>query len=297
MLNIRQALSKESAQKFDYEDEKIRSNLYLTSLSYRLRSLAAGTGLSESARMLREQDNQWLKNKSEKIENIPVINLDALKELIDRNRTSCDAFFYNAGFSLHKKHFLGEFKNTQKSKMLEFIASDERDGIKSKVLSSLNMLRKDISFSGTEEEKNGLEGDVHLFLVYGEKNDVASDTDLKQLLPKGASISRGHNRRQNHASRQSRTASVSRKRTNEILTRFSDYLERKGFSPCSEKEFPGDAIPETIKSQGEKIRYFSMFSAYDFATVVNNGYFDTWEWGDIFKNIEGDNTSATETTG
>lgn len=286
MYDLHKALAEEAKEECEFEDERIASNLYLTSLSYSLRSLKEDNGQPESLREKKIEANMWLKNESFHVADIPTINFDFLKCKIDASRPSCDVFFYNAGFSKHHKHLLGEFKNTSKREIVKMMASEGKEGLKPKIISSIDILRSEISFASSKEEQKALEGDIHLFLVYGGKNDMPSAGDLRKRLPKSEHISRDSKRKQMSASRQRYNSDDSEKKVNTIFSSFGSFLSRKGLVPCTKEEFPGNALPKLSKSIGGKIRDFSMFSAVDFAEIVDGGYFDTWNWGTLAPYIE-----------
>lgn len=286
MFDLHKALAEEAKEECEFEDEKIASNLYLASLPYSLRSLKEDSGQPESVREKKIESNMWLKNESIHIADIPAINFDCLKCKIDASRPSCDVFFYNAGFSKHRKHLLGEFKNTSKSEIVDMMKSRGKDGLKRKIISSIDLLKSEISFVSSKEEQRALEGDIHLFLVYGGKNDMPSAGDWRKRLPRSENVSRDSRRKQVSASRQRYNSNDSEKKANTIFNSFGLFLKGKGLVPCTKEEFPGNALPRLSKSRGGKIRDFSMFSATDFAEIVDSGYFDTWNWGTLAPYIE-----------
>ncbi len=286
MFDLHKALAEEAKEEYEFEDERIASNLYLTSLSYSLRSLKEDSGQPESVREEKKKTNMWLKNESIHVSDIPAINFDCLKCRIDADRPSCDVFFYNAGFSMHHKHLLGEFKNTSKKEMVKMMASDGKDGLKAKITSSIDLLRTEISFTEREEEQKALEGNVHLFLVYGGKNDMSSAGEWAKRLPRSEHVSRDSKRKQISASRQRYNSFDSEKQVNAVFNSFGSFLNDKGLVPCTKEEFPGNALPKLSKSKIGKKRDFSMFSATDFAEIVDGGYFDAWNWGTLAPYLE-----------
>ena len=286
MFDLHKALAEEAKEEYEFEDERIAANWYLTSLSYSLRSLKEDSGQPESVREEKKKTNMWLKNESIHVSDIPAINFDCLKCRIDADRPSCDVFFYNAGFSMHHKHLLGEFKNTSKKEMVKMMASDGKDGLKAKITSSIDLLRTEISFTEREEEQKALEGNVHLFLVYGGKNDMSSAGEWAKRLPRSEHVSRDSKRKQISASRQRYNSFDSEKQVNAVFNSFGSFLNDKGLVPCTKEEFPGNALPKLSKSKIGKKRDFSMFSATDFAEIVDGGYFDAWNWGTLAPYLE-----------
>jgi len=282
VFDLYTAMTEEAGQMIEFEDERIASNLYLTSLSYPLRSLnTAVSKLREAERICREKANQWLISESDSIARVPALNLDAIKTKIDPQLTSCDAFLFNAGFPKHSKHFLGEFKNTSKSEMLKMIDSDGKDGLKWKAGSSLDLIKNEISFSDSGMNQECLEGEVHLILVYGGKNDKASpEVNLISRLPKAEHISRDARRKQKEASRQRRSHFGREKKTNDSMSRFEEFLRKKGFAHCTYEELPvRNALPKLSNSSNGKSRAFTLLTASDLAFLVDEGYFDEWDWG------------------
>lgn len=260
MLNLQSLLKEEAESTVEFEDECISSNIYLTSLSHSLRSMK-GIEITEKKTVIKkwEEENRWLLKKSKHILEVPVINLDSLKMRIDGNRQSCDIFFFNAGFSRHKKHLLGEMKNTSRSEMLKMMDSIDEDSLKRKVISSLNLLRTHISFSPFDTEEKGLEGEIHLFFVYGGKNDTASSIDLKGQLPGSSSVYRDKYGKQSRASRQKRSFRESIKENKEKLVRFSSFAEKKDWYPVQKRNFREILIQNMLLIQRGKADRFLCF--------------------------------------
>ena len=73
----------------------------------------------------------------------------------------------------------------------------------------------------------------------------------------------------------------SEKREREIYDRFGEWILKLGLKACREDLFPGKALPRARKiGQGSsKVRFYSIFSAHDFAEILDHGFFDMWKWG------------------
>lgn len=73
---------------------------------------------------------------------------------------------------------------------------------------------------------------------------------------------------------------VSEKDEDEIYNQFGKKILALGLQECDEEVFPGDALPRASKSgkRKGKTRAFSIFSAKNFAEIVENGFFDEWNW-------------------
>lgn len=80
----------------------------------------------------------------------------------------------------------------------------------------------------------------------------------------------------------------SEKRESDAYERFGRMVQSLGLEYCSEDAFPGDALPRAKKVKGSgRIRHFSMFSAQDFAEMIENDFFSDWKWGDYQRYFPG----------
>lgn len=268
-------VKKEWGIEFEYDDERIMSNLYLVSLSKPLRSVEIVKD-NQKEYMKYMELNNWLKAACEPCDKVPVIDMDRVKELVDRDRKSCDALWYS--FSGDRKSILAEFKNSSKSKVMELMRLDvkESESIRGKLASMVRMMQEDLCFGG-KYDNGELVQHTHFLLVYNGKNDVPVP-NVRDYLPRKTEIGRDGKKKQNRAARH---VVSPRKETAGILDGFAEYVEKFGLCGCTREEFPGSALPALSKSKaGKKTRKFSLFSVWDFAEIVMDGFFDSWDWGD-----------------
>ncbi len=261
----------------EYEDEKVQSNILNITLPISHKKLESLKGTNDYAKY--EQENRWLYDLCEKIEKIPVISFDCLKKQVDDDLKSCDGFFYNADKDEAMYSLLVEFKNVNRSKILEFINSEDDDSLYGKIKDSISVIKNNIEF---EEGYTGVEliNRIHFIVVYGERNDTVSTVSLgfKKVKPS----SKDYRGRQNRATYVERKAETSTKREDEILVNFGNKLQSLNLASC-EKGYFGIPIrdPEAVKVKGVgKLYYFTMFSKQDFVKLIDEvGYFNEWNWG------------------
>lgn len=280
-INVLEEIVKERADIKEYLDENIFSTLYHASLSTCLRAL---DGYKQDKRGIEEEKNKWLLYQSTKIKDTNVIDFDNVTKCLDNGRASCDIMFYNfsIGKEENKYHFLGEVKNTGKQDMLKLIKSETNNGIYKKVKDSVENIRSCLLFGGLQEGDDIIKN-MHLFLVYGGKNNAATFDRLK--LPGKMHAEKSPKGKQSSATRRDRNCPINEKAEGEIYDNFTQKIAKLGLKPCYKSTFPGDALP-CLKKSGkgaEKIRQFSLFSAADFGQIINSGFFDDWDWGDYVR--------------
>lgn len=107
---------------YDYEDESILSNLYLTSLPMSMRELASrGERVSKESNQAKKERLQkeyeedlkmqkWLSEDCQEICDVKTISLDQLKNRIDAQKKSCDVYFYNPNTEDNKRNILIEWR-------------------------------------------------------------------------------------------------------------------------------------------------------------------------------------------
>lgn len=274
MMNVLEQVQREAENKNAYKDEKIASYLYYISLSTALRALE---GMEEELKAKKEAENEWLMKKSSKIQQIPVLDMDNIKNASGSNGNSCDGLFYNFGALENGQHYLFEMKNTGKKNLLSLMKSNGSDGILSKVTNSLNLIRAELEFGGAQE-KEELINNMHFFIVYEGKNDIPVQSGFIKL-PQKTKV-QGKRGKQSKAGKMDYCTP---KNENDIYTVFGKSISGLGLKDCDEEDFPGDALPHTKKKGKKKIREFSIFSANDFAKIVEEGFFDNWNWGEYQK--------------
>ncbi len=274
-----------------YQDESIISNLYLTSIPMSLRELdSRGDGIrrEENAgkreRMQRNYQEEvkkqnWLSEDCDEIYKVKTLSLDQLKKRIDDKKKSCDAYFYYPNTEDNKRNLMIEFKNVNKSKIIEYIKRDDKDGLWCKVMDSVSLLRESIGFEGYNDEQ--IISNTHLMIVYGERADTVSAMHMN--LGSKKSVSKDKCGRQNSAVRFDRQyeKEYSIKETKEILDKFSDKIKAKGLAACPKGYF-GVPIrePDQDKSGKDKVCWYTLYSKKDFQKVVGDeGFFENWDWG------------------
>lgn len=284
-LNVLDYVIQERSTPPDYPDEMVFSNLYHTSFSTQLRAIG---GYSVTERAKRTIANEWIHEQSRRSCAVRVINFDRVKDLLNNGSASCDALFYNYDLIYEGFHFISEFKNTErtgKQDLLRLLNRDDQDGIYRKVKDSVENIRHNLLFGGTQEADEIIQN-MHFFVVYNGKNNAA--TSNKPSFPSRKEAPRDASGKQNRAIRFGRHE-YSQKDENEIYLRFGNKIEELKMKPCTEDTFPGDSIPRVRKSERgtEKIRFFTIFSAQDFGDLIESGYFDNWNWGQYLPKSRG----------
>lgn len=197
--------------------------------------------------------------------------------MINTDLQSCDGFFYNGSTNPEKVSVLLEFKDVNRSKLLDYIKSEGNDSIYSKLRCSAEMLKNDVEFEGGFTGKDLVEH-THVVIVYGDKADTVSNVQLgfgkKQVIQK------------NGNGRQSKATTIKREKTRkddkQILNDFKKQVEKLEFAPC-EKGYFGIPIsdPDVDKHNGAKKTYsYTLFTKKNFQEVVaKDNFFDGWNWG------------------
>ena len=272
MLNVLNEVILEHEYFFQYEDERIASNVYLTSLSCALRKLAS---LEENGKRRALEKNQWLVKETDKAQEIPVLAFDRIAGKLSNGKRSCDMFFYNFQQEAEELHYLAELKNIDKKELLSMLADLGQDGMFNKVSDSVQLIKKELEFGGSQEHEE-LVCHTHFFVVYAGKNNVPAQRPIE--MPGRRNVSRDKQGKQNRAGRM---VTNSEKREREIYDRFGEWILKLGLKACREDLFPGKALPRARKiGQGSsKVRLYSIFSAHDFAEILDHGFFDMWKWG------------------
>jgi hypothetical protein len=275
---------------YSYIDERIISNLYFASLPISIRELESHkdkvnkeTKIYRKNQLQNEYENDiknqdWLVEDCDEIREIPTVSFDQLKNRIDIDKKSCDAFFYNPNQVNNKRNLLIEFKNVDKDKILEYIKSEDADGLWGKVVDSIELLNN-VEFEGYTSDK--LIQNTHLMIVYGEKSNVVSTMRLN--LPTKTTVKRDRNGRQSSAVKfdRQRNKEYSKKDTKEILDKFAEKIKKRDMASCPESYF-GVPIKEPSEDKSGKERgcWYTLYSKKDFQTVVSReNFFHNWNWG------------------
>ena len=169
-FNVLTQVISEHSIEFDYPDKAVFSNLYYASL---VRSLQGMAGTPDTEKADWEQKNEWLKEESSKVCDIPVIDFDNLVTLQKNQKTSCDVFFYNFELIDNESHFLGEFKRVNKRTFLDLLnlPNEHEDSIFRKVSDSIENIRHNLLFGGSQEADDIVKN-THFFAVYAGKNTI-----------------------------------------------------------------------------------------------------------------------------
>jgi hypothetical protein len=271
-MNVLNVVEQEAQALFGYPDEKIVSDIYLVSLSYTLRAL---DGMDETQKKEKEESNKWLEKETLKIHDVPVFDFDNIIRKLSNGKSSCDAFFYNFCPNEGEMHYLLELKNANKKRVLAMLEDEGKDGIYNKVNDSVQMIKHQLEFGGTEEQ-NDIILHTHFLLVYAGKNDVPAREPI-ETLQKTTVLhdTRGKQRRAG------RMKFDSEKKESQIYDYFGNKINKLGLAACSEDVFPGEALPRARKMEKGrgKQRAFSLLSAHDFAVIVDSDFFSDWKWG------------------
>ncbi|MBD5492022.1 MAG: hypothetical protein HDR16_07905 [Lachnospiraceae bacterium] len=271
-MNVLNEIAKENGQPFEYPDEKIASDIYHVSLSYACRAL---NGMNDNERKQKEKLNKWLECETEHIHDVPVLAFDNITRKLSNGKSSCDAFFYNFDPCAGEQHYLAELKNTNKKTVLSMIKDEGKDGIYNKVNDSVEMIKNQLEFGG-KHEKDDIIVHTHFFIIYAGKNDVPSREPIEMV--KKTAVERDSQGKQRKAGRM---IPKSVKSDEEIYGHFENKIRKLGLAACDEDTFPGDALPRARKiiKGRTKQRVFSLFSARDFAAIVDSVFFSAWKWG------------------
>lgn len=204
------------------------------------------------------------------------MDFDNITRMLNNGKKSCDGLFYNFSPEEREQHYLVEFKNVGKKEMLNFLEMKNPDGIHYKVKDSVQSINSQLEFGGMQEREE-LIAHMHFFIVYEGKNNVPAQTSIK--LPGRVSVVRDSRKKQKKAGKMDYSTE---KKEGDIYTQFGKEILKLGLQECSEDLFPGDALPRAGKSgRGKgKVRPFTVFSAKNFAEVVENVFFERWNWGE-----------------
>lgn len=274
MIELLNALAEEKDSGCEYPDERIFSNLAYTSYSVSMRQLA---GRTEREKEADSEKNQWLTYWIPEASNIPILNVDRIKEKVDQNKCSCDGLFYNFDADADSLHFLIELKNANKSSILPMLDNKENEGyIGDKVKDTVEMIKTTIRFGGTQEDED-LVHHLHFVLIYNGKNDIPSRSFINPI-PSKQKVERDAHGKQRRASRKFNLYPL--KDEDPIYNRFGEVVCKLGLSPAEESYFPKRATPEAIRYGGKRQRQFTLLTAHDFAEAIESCGLDKWNWGE-----------------
>ncbi|MCI5508882.1 MAG: hypothetical protein MR936_05620 [Eubacterium sp.] len=275
MVSIIELMENEMNSPPEFPDEGIVSTLYYVSLVRNLRSMEQTSEDFKRGNQL-DTAQEWLKIHSEKLSKVSTLNFDKITEYINPDFQSCDAFFYC--FDGKYSSYLLEFKGTSKKNLLKYLKVNNanKDQILEKIKLSKEIIINNVEFSGSLEHEELIKT-IHCVVIYDGKNDVPVSSSIGSSLPRKRRVDKDQRNHQNKASRQVKPEQFSKEET---IERFANAIKGLGFSPVTKNEFPGNALPKVKKILGDKIRYATVMAAKDFAELVDDGYFDDWNWGD-----------------
>ena len=264
----------------EFDDEKVNSDILSVTLVKSLRGMESLKNTKDYEKY--KVKNQWLYEICNKIEKVPILSFDQLKNQINRDYRSCDGFFYNTTKDSNIYSLLVEFKDVSRKDILEYIKSEKEDSIYLKVKDTIRMIENDIDF---EEGFSGreLSNVTHFVIVYGDKANTITPVSLG-FGRRTSDVPKDKNGRQKQAiSLKSNQRKVfSKKEEQEIMRVFGEKLQGLGLRACPKGYF-GIPVsdPDMVKKKGiGNLFYFTMFTKYDFAKLVEEKeYFDSWNWG------------------
>ena len=260
-----------------YEDEKVVSDLYHTSLVVSLRQLDSIK--SQEIRLQNEEANKWLLNQIPMLQKIATISLDQLKLRIDGDKKSCDGFFYYASKDGNNKSIMFEYKNVSKEILLTKYWGEDDKSIYQKVRDSINIIKNEVSF---EDGYNGDEliNNTHLVIIYAE-NNLVSEAGIGKIQKQ--KVERDVNGRQRGASKNIRfNRMVTKKSIEEKMDEFCVRLSKLGMAEVVYDYFGVSNIdPKAKQRKGfGKNRQFSLMTKSDWKKVIEEKeFFKEWNWG------------------
>lgn len=298
VMKLENYLEEDIKKTYEFQDEGILSNLYLSSLPVSMRELESHKGRIEKERnevkkrvMLNEYEKDkkrqaWMSEHCSDVREIPTISLDQLKNRTDASLNSCDAYFFAPITETNRRNLMIEFKNVNKNKILEYMRDNGKDGLWQKVAGSEILLGKKVEFDGYNDGE--LIPNTHLMIVYGERADVVSTMHMN--LGEKSTVSRNKAGRQDRAVRitKQKNKQYSKKETKEILDEFAGKMRKKGFACCSEGYFGIPIKEPDAERLGKEERYwYTLYSKQDFQRVVSDiKFFENWNWGVYGKYFE-----------
>lgn len=307
-FNVLEHVIKERDVVFEFPDEAIFSNVYYTSL---IRSLQGMSKIPSYEIRNWENGNRWLIDTTSKVSEVPVINFDNLKRLLNKQRDgvdnngqkSCDAFFYNFDHEDGEFHFIAEFKNTDKKKFIEDYVitgfpkssaqqaqesskDNRQDSLYKKAKDSTDLIRQDFLFRGNQEADEII-NNMHLIAVYNGKN--TRHTSARPKLPGKSKATKGENGKQCRATKNDTLEPII-KGEYDVYNRFGNQISELGMKPRAKNTFLPIRIDPRINP------YFTIFSAQDFGQLIDSGFFDNWKWGKYLPETESVIENTTEDT-
>lgn len=262
--------------KYNFDDEKLASNLYLTSFSTSQNEIAKIRKTNPDEADRRDKDNDWILGEIRKSKNIPAIKFEKLPSLCNSERIqSPDALLLD--YREECLNFLIEFKKCSKQTLQQhYLNPKDKDYIFSKFSDAKKMITQKLSVSGYDNGDCFI-SKTHIIIVYSGKNDVLTSFPLSKTSKD--SVSKDDKGKQNRASKVTFT---DRNIGNPVEERFCNEIDKLKFAKCKKEDFPipGEPKFERIKGYG-KIRVCSFFSADDFIKLIEEyKFFDKFDYGE-----------------
>lgn len=264
-----------SNDEYKFDDEKLASNLYLTSFSKSQNEITIirETDPKEADRL--DKENDWLEGKFGKSKTIPAIKFEKLPFLCNvMGLQSPDALLLD--YRNGHLNFLIEFKNcTRKTLERRYLDPKQKDYILQKFYDAKKLITKKLSFSNYDNGDCFI-SKTHIIIVYDGKNDSVSRFPQSKI--EKSNVSRDHNGKQNRASRVSFT---DKNIENPIEERFCEEINKLRFAKCKKEYFPIPGVPNFKRNKAYgKIRDCSFFSAEDFVKLIEEyNFFDEFDYG------------------
>lgn len=262
----------------EYEDEKLISNIYYTSLRTSIREIETLKKTNpEEAKILSEK-NDWLFNETNKSKQISAINFDLLPKLLNiSGASSPDALIIN--YKDNEFSYLIEFKDCDKRTLLnKYLNLKSADCILKKFKDARKFILKNICINDiTIDDFVSL---THVIVVYNGKNNLLSPFSMNKT--KKSSPTKNSKGKQTESCHVDFTHDASQ---NYIEERLGNEIIELDFALCKEDYFP---IPGELKSRKMKpvgkVKNYSIFGKNDFAKIIDEyNFFDNCDWGTYTK--------------
>lgn len=274
-ISLEELLEKDSGE---YEDEKLISNIYYTSLRTSIREIETLKKRNpEEAKILSEK-NDWLFNETKKSKQISAINFDILPGLLNiSGASSPDALIIN--YKENEFHYLIEFKDCDKSTLInKYLSFESSDCILKKFKDARKFILKGMCINDISVDD--FVSLTHVVVVYNGKNNILSNFSMKKT--KKTSPIRNSKGKQTKPCYVDFTRDA---RQNYVEERFGNEIIELNFALCQENYFP---IPGELKSRKMKpvgkVKNYSIFGKNDFAKIIDEyNFFDNCDWGTYTK--------------
>lgn len=264
-----------SDDKYNYEDEKLASNIYYVSFSTSINEIETINKTNpEKAKKLNE-NNKWLLGTLEKAKTIPAINFDKLPALckIDGLK-SPDALLLN--YNDDSLNLIIEFKNCSKRTLeQDYLSPKKDDSIYHKFADAVKLITSKLCIENYEDVKSFI-AKTHIVVVYNGKNDSLSKFPQSKIHK--VIVSKNSKGKQNKAVKVNFNV---QDYANPMEEEFSKAVNGLGYAKCKKEYFPIPGTPKykRIKSEG-KARDFSLFSSIDFISLMEEfSFFDGFNYG------------------